>query len=328
MSSQEEGGAAAILPGGAVSTDQTNTNNKKIPEIAISVEERDFILSNDDIEKLKSLDEAFEGEQHLKLTAKPLIQKVPSTLCIPKDFRKYFKPRVISIGPIHHGNPALHGSEQLKLRLAAHFVKNIGVEKETLYKAIKMEIGSLKKCYDPKELEPYDDEKLAWMFFLDGCAILQAILQGDDDQQKKLPSKMNIKNDLLTFVYLDLFLLENQLPHDVLRLLTNSNSNGPGEIFMDSIKRFIDNNVITPTEKKEDKQQHEDGLGEAAHLLDLLRKRLVFKTENRGLMEKFDHIFRSIKDSCNYKRTKTHYSTTFRNVKELRSAGIWLKPSS
>ncbi|KAK8712111.1 hypothetical protein V6N13_147361 [Hibiscus sabdariffa] len=319
MLSQEEGG-------GAVSTEQTSINNKRSPEIAISVEERDFILSNDDLERLESLDRAFEGDQQLQPTPKPLIRRVPSTLCIPKDFRKYFKPRVISIGPIHHGNPALHGSEQLKLRLAAHFVKNIGVEKKTLYNTIKTEIGSLKKCYDPKELEPYDDEKLAWMFFLDGCAILQAILQGDDHELKNPLSKLNIKNDLLTFVYLDLFLLENQLPHDVLRLLTNSNSNGSGEIFMDSIKRFIDNNVITPAEKKEDKQLHDEG--EAVHLLDLLRKRLVFKKENGGLMEKFDRIFRRIKDSCNYKRTRRLYSTTFRNVKELRSAGIWLKPSS
>ncbi|GMI65714.1 hypothetical protein like AT3G50170 [Hibiscus trionum] len=322
MSSQEEGGAAASVSGGAVSTNQTNNNNKKLGEIAISVEERDFILSNDDIEKLRSLDEALEGDPQHKLTTKPLIRRVPSTLSIPKDFRKYFKPRVISIGPIHHGDPSLHGSEQLKLRLAAHFVKNIGVDKEILYNSIRKEMGSLKKCYDPKEVEPYDDEKLAWMFFLDGCAILQAILQGDEDKQTKVLQKMNIKNDLLTFVHLDLFLLENQLPHDVLRLLT---SNEPaGKKFMDSIKRFIDNNVITVLQQ----QQHEEK--EAVHLLDLLRKRLMFKevVKKRKITETLDRFFRKMKRSCDGKGTERPYPHTFRNVKELRNAGIWLKPSS
>ena len=62
-----------------------------------------------------------------------------------------------------------------------------------------------------QELEKYSDDnkELAWMFLLDGCAILQAVYMryGNDDDD----GKMFIKNNLLTFVYLDQFLLENQL---------------------------------------------------------------------------------------------------------------------
>ncbi|MFQ6670339.1 hypothetical protein Gotur_035302, partial [Gossypium turneri] len=110
---------------------------------------------------------------------------------------------------------------------------------------MKTEMGGLKKCYDPKELEKYsnDNEKLAWMFFVDGCAILQAVYirYGQDYDRKS--NELFIKNDLLTFVYSDLFLLENQLPFRVLELLTNS---GDGKKFMDSIKRFIDDTVVNP----------------------------------------------------------------------------------
>ncbi|TYI02381.1 hypothetical protein ES332_A11G263400v1 [Gossypium tomentosum] len=62
------------------------------------------------------------------------------------------------------------------------------------------------------------------MFLLDGCAILQAVYMryGNDDDD----GKMFIKNDLLTFVYLDQFLLENQLPFRVLELLTSQRENG------------------------------------------------------------------------------------------------------
>ncbi|KAE8728939.1 Lycopene cyclase [Hibiscus syriacus] len=350
MSSHEEGGAAAAtsIPGTgrAVSTHQTNTTiNKKLPEIAIAVEEGGFNLSNDDTERLNSLAKALEGDRLFEPKAKPLIRKVPSTLCIPKDFAKYFKPRVISIGPIHHGDPALDGSEPLKLILAAHFVKNIGVEEKKLYNIIKTEIGSLKKCYDPKELERFDDEQLAWMFFLDGCAILQAILQGDGEEQPQ--SKMNIKNDLLTFVHLDLLLLQNQLPHEVLRLLTSSSSNGYGKNFMESVRRFIENNVITPAEMKEQQKQKRPSPSpqaemkkqlkqqpsaqeqeEAVHLLDRLRKRLILeKTKEGGKQFGRNWISEFIRSSSNRGRTESRYSQTFRNVKELRAAGIWLKPS-
>ncbi|KAK8514658.1 hypothetical protein V6N13_103185 [Hibiscus sabdariffa] len=329
MPSKEEGDATVRAAAGAVSTDETNINNNNSHDAIISVEDEDLILSHDDFEKLKSLDKAFEGDQLLEPTAKPLIQRVPSTLRIPKEFAAYFKPSVISIGPIHHGDPALSGSEQLKVRLAAHFVKNIEVEKEKLYNTIKREIGSLKKCYDPKVLEPFDDEKLAWMFFLDGCAILQAILQAD--VKTTVCSKMNIKNDLLAFVSLDLFLLENQLPHDVLRLLTSSSS-GKGRIFMDSIKRFIDYNVFTPAKMVQQQppplQELQPEEREAVHILDHLRKRLIFKKQNGGNLEKCNRTFTHMMRSClDHGVLEKHYSYTVRKVKELRKAGIRLRPS-
>ncbi|KHG16626.1 hypothetical protein F383_22094 [Gossypium arboreum] len=262
MSSTEEGSGTVGAPGRAVSADQTIINNNPL-ETIIPIQCTNFLLSNGELENLRSLDEAFKGNQ-LEPTAKPLIQRVPSTLGRHKDFRKYFKPKVISIGPLHHDDPTLHGSEKLKLKLAAHFVKNIGVNKETLYNNMKTEIGGLKKCYDPKELEKYsnDDEKLAWMFFVDGSAILQAIYMRygnddvDDQDNDPMPNELLIKNDLLTYVYLDLFLLENQLPFRVLELLTSWGENG--EKFMKAIKRFIDDNVITPAEMKEPQSHQQD----------------------------------------------------------------------
>ncbi|PPS04695.1 hypothetical protein GOBAR_AA15969 [Gossypium barbadense] len=251
MSSTEEGSGTVGAPGRAVSADQTIINNNPL-ETIIPIQCTNFLLSNGELENLWSLDEALKGNQ-LEPRAKPLIQRVPSTLGRHKDFRKYFKPKVISIGPLHHDDPTLHGSEKLKLKLAAHFVKNIGVNKETLYNNMKTEIGGLKKCYDPKELEKYsnDDEKLAWMFFVDGSAILQAIYM-----------------------------------RYVLELLTSWGENG--EKFMKAIKRFIDDNVITPAEMKEPQSHQQDS---------------------------------------NQTRTRRHHSHTFRNVKELKNAGIWLRAS-
>ncbi|KAG4123387.1 hypothetical protein ERO13_D11G323900v2 [Gossypium hirsutum] len=341
MSSTEEGGGTVGAPGRAVSTDQTIINNNPL-ETIIPIQCTNFLLSNGELENLRLLDEAFNGSQ-VEPTSNPLIQRVPSTLGRHKDFRKYFKPKVISIGPLHHDDPTLHGSEKLKLKLAAHFVKNIGVNKETLYNNMKTEINELKKCYDPKELEKYsnDDEKLAWMFFVDGCAILQAIYMryGNDDvdgqDNDQMSNELSIKNDLLTYVYLDLFLLENQLPFRVLKLLTSWSENG--EKFMKAIKRFIDDNVITPAEMKEPQSHQQDSERwqqqeeEPIHLLNLLRQRLLFKTEEKRKPWRHcrfcTRLFRYLINRSNRTRAKRHHSHTFRNVKELKNAGIWLKAS-
>ncbi|KAL4355197.1 hypothetical protein GQ457_06G024770 [Hibiscus cannabinus] len=281
-----------------------NNNNKIFPETVISVPHTNFDLSYGDLERLRSLDRAFEGDQHVKPTTKPLIQRLPSTLGIPDDFIKYFKPRVISIGPIHHADSTLHESEQLKLRLAAHFVKNVGLDKEILYGTIKSEIGSLKECYDPKVLEPYDDEKLAWMLFLDGCAILQAILQGSYHYESTYSSsKMMIKHDLLTFVYLDMFLLENQLPYRVLELLINNSSDTSG-LSMRLIDLFIEENVIFPAEIEQLPRQKQQE-GEPVHLLDHLRKRLILKKEkNITLWERLGIM-------CHLKRNQSPHGRRF-----------------
>ncbi|PPS04693.1 hypothetical protein GOBAR_AA15967 [Gossypium barbadense] len=244
MSSTEEGGGAVGAPGGAVSNDQTITTNNNPLETIIPMPDTDFTLSKGELENLRSLDESFDGNQ-LDPNAKPLIRRVPSTLGCHEDFRKYFKPKVIQIGPLHNDDPTLHGSQNLKQNLVKCFTKNIGVNTKTLYENMKKEIDGLKKCYDPKELEKYSNgkEKLAWILFVDGCAILQAVyIRYGQDYNSTLIERCTIK-EMLTFEYSDLFLLENQLPFRVLELLTSSSKNG--EKFMKAIKRFIDYTVIT-----------------------------------------------------------------------------------
>ncbi|KAH1084282.1 hypothetical protein J1N35_024043 [Gossypium stocksii] len=378
MSSTEEGCGTVGAPSGAVSPDQTVTKNSTTnnpQEMIIPMPGTELTLSNGEIENFRSLDEAFDSNQ-LDPKAKPLIRRVPSTLGHHEDFRKYFKPKVISIGPLHHADPTLHESKKLKCKLTRLFVENIGVDRGTLYNNIKTEIDGLKKCYDPKELDKYtnDNENLAWMFFVDGCTILQAVYMryGNDDVDGQdydpMSNELSIKNELLTFEYSDLFLLENQLPFRVLELLTRSNddkkfmeatvrftdntvkkpeshqqdsSSENGEKFMIAIKRFIDDTVITPADMKEPESHQQDRFcssewwqqqkGERIHLLNLLRLRLLFEKEKKE--KPWRHFrfctpfFMCTLNRSSQTRTKRHHSHTFRNVKELKKAGIWLKAS-
>ncbi|MFQ6635668.1 hypothetical protein Gotur_011166, partial [Gossypium turneri] len=152
------------------------------------------------------------------------------------------------------------------------------------------------------------------------------------------PNELFIRNQLLTFEYSDLFLLENQLPFRVLELLTSSSEKG--EKFMEAIKRFIDDTVITPAEKKESQSHQQDRFcssqwwpqqGDRIHLLHLLRERLLFKTEekeNPWRHYRFcTQLFMCLMNGSDQTRTEGHHSHTFCNIKELKNAGVWLKAS-
>ncbi|KHG22614.1 hypothetical protein F383_30203 [Gossypium arboreum] len=312
MSSMEEGGG----PVGAVSIDQTIIDNNDSTRIDIVMDMDDF-LSFGELENFRSLDKALDrGQPTLRYI--PLIRRVPPTLSRNEDFKMYFNPKVIGIGPLHHNDYALSESEELKLKLAAHFVKKIGVVKETLYINIKKEMDCLKECYDPQELEKYSYNELAWMFFVDGYAILQAVYMrydDDDDDDDDDDGKLFIKNDLLTFVYSDLFLLENQLPFRVLELLTRSND---GKKFMKAIIRFIDSTVKEPQSHQQDSEWWPQLGGEPIHLLHLLRERLLVKKRKpwRWLWWLFTEV------GFSNEATKRHHPHTIGNVKELKNAGI------
>ena len=139
-----------------------------------------------------------------------------------KDFQKYCEPRVVSIGPIHHGKPKYRLAEEYKLTLAENFVEESGKTDKELYMVIKNNIKELRKCFDEKVIHNYNDEALSWMLFVDGCATLKFIHSVVDNNVKRF----QIKNGQVAFVQQDLFLLENQLPYQILDDLIKNSKEG------------------------------------------------------------------------------------------------------
>ena len=131
-------------------------------------------------------------------------------------------PRVVSLGPIHHDEEKYRLTEEYKLTLADDFIKKSGKCDEQLYEMVKKNIKQLREYYDEEVTWPkYPDEVLAWILFVDGCATLKFIDIVVSVDNKKL-QEFKIKNDHVAFVQQDLFLLENQLPY---QLLDNFNDN-------------------------------------------------------------------------------------------------------
>ncbi|KAM3690767.1 hypothetical protein ACB098_09G148500 [Castanea mollissima] len=236
-------------------------------------------------------------------TTKPKIQKV-LLLRGHKDFGKYCEPRVVSIGPIHHGKPKYRLAEEYKLTLAEYFIIESGKTHKELYMVIKNNIEQLRKCFDEEVIHNYNDEALAWMLFVDGCATLKFI----DSVVEKKVKDFKIKNGQVAFVQQDLFLLENQLPYQILDdLIKNSNE---GEKLRKSVQTFIDMHSMRAKTKGE-KTEETPPNKEPVHLLDLLRNRLLCCTstspENNSNQEDWN---------------------SFRNVQELKAVGIHLKSSN
>ncbi|KAM4079866.1 hypothetical protein ACB094_09G147600 [Castanea mollissima] len=310
-------------------------------KLTIRIQERGSTSSKE--EKFKKLKEA---QAKVQLGTTPKIRKV-LMLRGHKHYRKYCEPRVVSLGPIHHGKPAYQLTEEYKLMLADKFIGKTGRTVEELYGIIEDNIKELREYYDEKVTQKYSDKDLAWMLFVDGCATLQFI-----DSIVNGPFKdVKIKKDQAAFVRQDLFLLENQLPYQLLDYLMKNIVEE--ENLRESIQNFInkhsmlvedteppnDENAIhllhrprirsvrtlvlqsrqelpsttvnTVPNKKDKKPPSDEN---AIHLLDLLRKRLL------GLD--------GVKDeTAQNKETGKEEWQSFRNVQELKEVGIHLKSS-
>ncbi|KAK8546400.1 hypothetical protein V6N12_027187 [Hibiscus sabdariffa] len=248
---------------------------------------------------------------------KPLIQRVPPVLSQMKlDLKKCFEPRLVSLGPLHHGNANYQRAEPSKLQFAAYFALENNTTDDILFGKIKAEIKDLRKCYKPEEIKDYDDEKLAWMLFVDGCAVLCAVNCGMEGEFEKL----NTKPDLLVFAQLDLFLLENQIPYRVLQILINSAIDS--QKWKKSLKAFIAHNLITniPGEHKSSNAVPDPDGEDYAHLLEWLRAAHLIGNEAKRESSTIGKTLLSCGDSRRHRKT-------FRSIKELRESGIHVKPT-
>ncbi|KAG6641029.1 UPF0481 protein At3g47200-like [Carya illinoinensis] len=233
--------------------------------------------------------------------ASPKIQRVPLLLRDHQHFDKYFKPRIVAIGPIHHGEPKYKPAEAYKLRMANHFVQDSGAKDEILYDIVEKNIEQLRKCFDEEVTKKYDDQALAWMLFVDGCAILQAIYYVTTECKD-----FKIKFDHMAFGQQDLLLLENQVPYKL--LLDLMNSSAMKDRLRNSIDQFIKMHSMGLHE--------EEGTTETPiHLLDLLRTRIIGKSQSPG---------RPMNKNTGGSSVDVQ---SYRNVQELRAAGIYVTPS-
>ncbi|XP_011033348.1 PREDICTED: UPF0481 protein At3g47200-like [Populus euphratica] len=252
---------------------------------------------------------------------------VPPTL---RDIQKEsgcYDPSVVSIGPYHHGKKTLKEMEKLKETYACQFFKDNDKPIEEIYREVEAVLSSARNSYPEDVIYDLNDEEFNKMMFIDGCFILQFLFC-------LKPGNLKMSSHDAALVTKDLFLLENQLPFEVLNKLM-SFRNLDHKAWMKILTDFCDRVRAFPagTELKEKMTKIFRGLQKsltirnpqgiardqpapAAHLLELLHKQFcpgTILSEN------------SEKSSCKNNSQMNWYR--YYPAEELRNIGIHFKPS-
>ncbi|KAK1390670.1 hypothetical protein POM88_018848 [Heracleum sosnowskyi] len=139
-----------------------------------------------------------------------------NTVCIYRISEKYRKskeeaytPRVVSVGPLHHGKIHLQAMEAYKLRYLQSFISKLGIGIDKLIKyAAKME-ASVRGCYE--DTSEFQSKEFCKMILLDGIFVVQLFVK--NLIQMRDPGDMLFENKWMASDLMhDMLLLENQLP--------------------------------------------------------------------------------------------------------------------
>ncbi|KAL0456092.1 UNVERIFIED_CONTAM: hypothetical protein Slati_0948400 [Sesamum latifolium] len=150
-------------------------------------------------------------------------QKVPALLLTEEKNRQDYIPKVVSIGPYHHGKPELSLAETFKPKAVDLFVFGGEQSRRFYYHKVLEKIGEIRRCYVEGSTDAYSDSELAEMMLLDACFTIihieigtppegEAEMHGHE-HRLKIQKMLTVVQDLglLTsaIVLRDLFLLEN-----------------------------------------------------------------------------------------------------------------------
>jgi len=194
---------------------------------------------------------------------------------VPKSFAEMnpeaYKPKVVSIGPYHHGRKHLEMIQQHKLRFLHLFLGTARVDRDVLFSAVVDCEDEIRKSYSEGFGE--SSKKLVYMMILDGCFILMLFLivsraidlDESEDPIFTIPW-------ILPSIQSDLLLLENQVPFFVLQtLFDESNIGEPGDLNRMAFSFF--NLSMDKPERYWVKHRN----FKAKHLLDLIRMSFIPK---------------------------------------------------
>ncbi|KAI7997262.1 UPF0481 protein [Camellia lanceoleosa] len=215
-------------------------------------------------------------------TAIPCIPRIPDELRAQKETA--YKPRVVSIGPIHSNNERLNANEPIKLSYRDSLCSRIRGDEympktmELCMSATKKLEANVKKCYAEK-VELIINEKqisLAEMMLIDGCFILELLYKYYSIKNKLLKRSIDgpVFSSLMKLLAIrhDLLLLENQIPFFVLEKLFSLTvkciPNRPHNISLtDYVLSFFGNNFSSGNDNLRKKVNTSD-----YHILHLLHQ--------------------------------------------------------
>ncbi|KAF8029815.1 hypothetical protein BT93_E2288 [Corymbia citriodora subsp. variegata] len=189
------------------------------------------------------------------------------------------RPRIVSIGPYHHGEPKLQRLQEHKRRYLRTMLSRTqpnGVSLEDLIDTLVLKVKMIRQCY-LESTNNFNESDLVKMMVLDGCFIIEFFRQ----KVGCIQSDNILPNDSYTNVSLvqDLLRLESQVPYFVLEdLFEKTNVPKKEETsFTILALKFFDGIM-----ERSYRLSERDSNRKTEHLLDLLY--LTFIPERRQCM--------------------------------------------
>nr|XP_043614343.1 UPF0481 protein At3g47200-like [Erigeron canadensis] len=153
------------------------------------------------------------------VSSAPKIPRVPASIREKQDYEKYFVPKFVSIGPYHFckNKPMLF--EKRKPEFAMKLFSNDRAAVKSLFdKLAEPEmVKDLRSYYDQEHMMAsclFSDSDFTKMMLLDGCFIFYFICSIYIGWIKDYSE---FKSNEVFFIRRDLYLLENQIPFEVLK---------------------------------------------------------------------------------------------------------------
>lgn len=136
---------------------------------------------------------------------------------IPKRLRKWnneaYTPHIVSIGPLHHGSTDLQAMEEHKLRYLKDFLLYTKVSLEDYVKLLREREARIRNSYE--ETIKLGSDKFLEMILVDAAFVIEVLFKfhynliNDSDRIFSKPW-------LISDIWYDILLLENQLPFFIL----------------------------------------------------------------------------------------------------------------
>ncbi|KAH0976667.1 hypothetical protein GBA52_026386 [Prunus armeniaca] len=149
------------------------------------------------------------------LSSECCIYEVPKRLRDEND--KAYTPRVVSIGPLHHGRESLKAMEEHKMRYMKDFLERTEVKLEDLFKNMMERQAQIRASY--AVTINFKEHELVKMIMVDATFTFEVMLRVSLPSLQKKNDRIFGKPWMLRDIIYDMLLLENQVPFFILEYL-------------------------------------------------------------------------------------------------------------
>ncbi|KAG2564137.1 UPF0481 protein At3g47200-like [Panicum virgatum] len=263
------GGQQQLVEHYAAATQHDPIEKEARESFEVVLHSMEMEINNNPIHVFEDVASEFEADIDMM---KVKIHRYPPSIRDLGD--SYTMPRIVAIGPYHHGQEQLKKAEQAKHVAAYHCIRESGCSVREMYDAVVTVADDARRLYDKDVMAGIGYDDFRHMMFFDACFLVQYMVWYADDSGEMVDPSLN------SFFYSnskgishDVLLLQNQLPWRVVETIMKFKP-------LD-LKEFVApwRDILQDRVAVQEKSFDLDDSYEPPHLLGLLRRYIVGSTD-------------------------------------------------